>query len=454
MQELNSQEIAQAQHLFTKLQRQKGPDRENMRYYRGLQQVGNLGISVPPDVQPFAFPLNWCRTYADVLDERIDARMILRSGETDEDTELRQDWEVNELDTELHKFTKDMIILGRGCLSVASDPDGGRPRIHVEDPTNLAVMTNRLTRTTEAALRIVRDDTGRAEWMILYLPDETITMSREFGKWTAVDRKEHGLGRVPIIQQSPMATSASIVGETMLSDLKPLVNMAGRVMLNLQLAMETVATPQKVATGVSEADFKDENGNVVADPWERYLGAIWAISKKDAKVDQLPGATLDGFHDTIKMLAEQAATVTGLPVRMMGQNTANPAAEGAIRAEESRLVKKVERLNGVTGIALAWALEIAQRIRTREWGESGKIQVIWHDPATPTIAQRTDAVTKAAGNRPILSVRGALNELGFSQPRIDRELEWMEEENGAWSVDALQNRLDRIPPVPDDGEVI
>lgn len=48
---------------------------------------------------------------------------------------------------------------------------------------------------------------------------------------------------------------------------------------------------------------------------------------------QLPGADLAGFYKTITMLAEQAATVTGLPVRMMGQNTANPAAEGSIRAD-------------------------------------------------------------------------------------------------------------------------
>lgn len=414
--------------LFIKIQRQRKEDRKNERYYSGLQEIGNLGIAVPPDVQPFAFPLNWCRTYVDILEERQDVRMFLRAGEVDEDAELRLDWEANDLDSQSHLVHRDLLVYGRAFVSVAADPHGGRPRIRAESPKDMAALINPVTREMTAALRIYRDEVGIAEYMTLYLPDATILIEKRRGKWEAQDRIIHNLGRVPVVMMLNRQRTGEWVGETQLTDLKPLVDMAGRVMLQLQLAMETVATPQKVALGVSANDFVDEDGNPV-DPWETYLGAVWALSNKDAKVEQLAGAQLAGFHDTIKMLAEQASTVTGLPVRMMGQNTSNPAAEGAIRADESRLVKQVERLNSVAGAGWAWALGIAERIRTRKWEADGKISVQWQNPGTPTEAQRADALQKSTGGRPFLSVRGAMNEMGWTQARIDRELQWLDEEN-------------------------
>ena len=140
------------------------------------------------------------------------------------------------------------------------------------------------------------------------------------------------------------------------------------------------------------------------------------------------------------MLAEQAATVTGLPVRMMGQNTANPAAEGAIRADESRLVKQVERLNTLMGAGWAWALGVAERIRTGSWDADGQISTLWQNPGTPTESQRADALQKSTGGRPFMSVRGAMAEMGWPQQRIDRELEWLEQEN---SMGGIIEKLER-----------
>ena len=427
--------------LFRKIQSQGKADRINERYYRGLQEIGNLGISVPPDVQAFAFPLNWCRTYVDVLTERQDVRMILRSGETAEDSDLRRDWEANDLDVEQQLLNRDLAVYGRGFISVAADPAGGRPVIRVESPTDLAAEVHPVTRRMLGALRLYRGDDFKAEYATFYLPNRTLFFSSDGGRWQRTETVEHGLNRVPIVMALTRRSSGSWEGESMLTDLKPLVDMAGRVMLQLQLAMETTATPQKVALGVQRSEFVDEDGNQV-DPWEAYLGAVWALADRQADVKQLAGADLSGFHDTTRMLAEQASTVTGLPVRMMGQSSANPPAEGAIRADEARLVKQVERLNSVAGMAWSWALGIAERIRTHRWSADGQIQVQWHDPATPTVAQRADAIQKLSGGVPVLSVRGAMIELGFTQQRIDQELQWMQQEQSGYFT-PVDGKLER-----------
>lgn len=433
--QLTDDEDRLMRRLFTKIQRQKPEDRKNRLYYRGLQNIGNLGISVPPDVQPFAFPLNWCRTYVDVLEERMDVRLILRQGTGVEDQELRRDWEDNDLDTESQLAHKDLLVYGRAFISVAADPDGGRPRIRVESPLDMAAEVDNLTRVMTGALRLYRDDVGHAEHMTLYLPNYTILMDRRAGKWEAVQRIEHGLGRVPIVMMLNRRQTGRWTGETQMSDLLQIVDMAGRVMLQLQLAMETVATPQKIVSGMKKEDFVDANGKPIKDVWETYLGAVWALSTTDSKVTQLSGADLKNFHDTVRMLAEQASTVTGLPVRMMGQSSANPPAEGAIRADESRLVRQVERINTVAGSGWAWALGIAERIRTKSWDADGLIRLEWHNPGTPTVAQRADYIQKLTGGAPVLSQRGGMNEIGWSQPRIDQELAWM-----AGETDAEVNR--------------
>lgn len=407
-------------------QAQRGKDRYFENYYRGTQKITNLGIAIPPPYEKFIFPLNWCRTYVDVLTERQDVRMILRAGESAEDSELRKDFDYNNLATELVEFFRDLLIYNRAYLSVAADPEGGRPRIRVESPKSIAVKINPVDRTMQAGLRVVQDDTGKTAAHVLMLPNETILLSPVKGQMVEETRWRHDLGRVPLVMQVNRKNSDSWIGESQLTDLIPLVDAAARVLLNMQVAMEAISTPKTIVTGVKEESFEDENGKPV-NPWDAYLGGLWALPD-DAKVIQLPGGQLQGYIDAITMLAEQASTVTGLPVRLMGQNTANPAAEGAIRADESRLVKQVERLNARCGVAIAWALGIAERIRTGRWDADGQIQVAWMNPGTPTESQKADAMQKLAAGQRILSTRGALTEMGFTQARIDQELSWIKEE--------------------------
>ena len=441
--EISEEDRGLIQKLKNRIDSYMAADATNERYYRGAQNIGSLGLAVDERFRQFAFPLNWCRTYVDVLCERMDVRMLIRTGDISEDPELRRDWERNDLDTESLKFARDLLVLGRAALSVAADPDGDRPIIRVESPKSLAVEVDPVTRETVAALRTYKQSDGRDIAQVLYRPNYTIYTRRVKGEEVA-KRIDHGLGRVPIVMAFNRDTSDDwFHGETQLADLKPLVNMAGRVVMNLQVAIESTATPQKVATGVSKQDLQDENGKPVKDPWEVYLGAMLVLGNKDAKVYQLDGASLSGYLDSIKMLAEQASTVTGLPVRMMGQNSVNPAAEGAIRADESRLVKQVERINRTTGKAYAWALGVAERIRTRTWDSDGNIAVIFHDPGTPTEAQKADAMQKYTGGKPMLSVRGALNEMGFSQARIDREIQWLQDEENGLDTQVM-GKLGRI----------
>ncbi|MDU0478381.1 phage portal protein [Staphylococcus chromogenes] len=436
---------------------QRGKDEANEKWMDGLQQIAQLGVSIPPEMEPFAFPMNWCRIWVETLEQRMDVRMLIRSGATLEDEELRLDWDANNLDSESHLTHRDFLAFGR-CVASVSWPSRElgqtRPVIRIESPKAIAVQVDPLTRMPKAALRVYTDETGLQKYLTLYLPNETIHLTEQTGRWQEARRDVHNLGRVPIIVRYLDQPTGEWRGRSAIEDIKPWVAMAARVVLNLQVAMETISTPQKIAYGLAASDFVDPDTNEPLDEWETYLVAIWAISKskKDgAEIDQLPAGQLDGFIKTMELITKQVAAATGLPLRMLGHSTVNPASEGGIKADEARLVKKVERLNSDVGVFWSWALGIAERIRTGQWGEGSPIKIEWRNPATPTQAEMADSISKRTGGTPTLSVRGALNEMGYSDARIQQELQWLDEEASGYFT-PLDQKLERSAGIPEQTE--
>src|SRR5699024_9259401 len=101
--------------------------------------------------------------------------------------------------------------------------------------------------------------------------------------------------------------------------------------------------------------------------------------------------------------------------------------EGAIGASEARLIRSVEAQNTQQGVTLGWVGALALRFATGEWVKGNRIKVEWFDPATPTVAQRMDAISKAKAQG-ILSREGAWDELGWSEARKNREREYFRRE--------------------------
>lgn len=155
------------------------------------------------------------------------------------------------------------------------------------------------------------------------------------------------------------------------------------------------------------------------------MGAIWANGNKDAKVGQFDGASLDNFWGTVNHLANDASSVTGLPTRYFGQTSVNPAAEGAIRADETRLIMNVEGKAASWGDGWAWVQGIAERFRSGDWPAANQIKTEWFDAGTPTFSQKADALSKLYANgNGVISREGVWDELQWSEARKAREREY------------------------------
>ena len=425
----------------------KQDDANADRYYRGKQHVDMLGYSVPPEIRGFEFPLNWPRIAVDAIEQRLDVKSLMLPGSATEDVSLREGWDANNLDSESSLCHKDALIYGRSFVTVgANDEAGGLPLIMVESPRNLTVRIDTRRRRIESALRVYYAGDGRTQLGTLYTADQTIALERNvYGQWREANRTRNPIGRVPIVMFLNRRRAGEWIGESEMTDLFGPTDMAARALALLQVGIEGLALPRRWATGVGKEDFVGLDGKQKG-TWEAYSDAIWATKNPNAKIGQLQGANLDNFNGVIEMLSQQLSAVTGLPIRYFGQNPANPAAEGAIRADESRMVKNCERKQRDYGDCWAWVMGLYHRFRTGEWIDGSRMKVEWHDAGTPTEAQKADAIQKLNGGTAVLSREGSWDELGWNEARKDRERGYFERESEDPVLARLTRELNRNDP--------
>ena len=430
-----------SRRLFTSY----GDDQRFDRYYEGSQRLTHIGLAVPPELRKFETVLNWCRTVVDSVSDRMRMKAFYLPGEDRASEALRESWDYNNLDSESIAHHQEMLILGRGFVSVgANEEDPEFPLIQVENPRELAVDIDHRHRRLRAAVRVMpseNDAPGTPSNAVLYLPDSTMRLKRDQGRWVVEDRDDHGLGRVPLVMFLNRRRVGQWTGVSEMVDAIPLVDAAARSLTNLQLAGETHSVPQKYVLGMSKGDFVDAEGKPIP-AWEAYFNAIWANQNKDAKVGQFAASDLSNFHNTVDHYASKLAGLYGLPARYVGITSVNPAAEGAIRAEEARLILNVEKKAALAGDGWGWVMGLVERFRTGEWVSGSRIKTDWFDAGTPTYAQRADALTKMYNSgQGILSREGVWEELGWSEARMERERARFEAEARAGLV-ALEKVVD------------
>ncbi len=425
--------------LLTSLQRglvkRSRTDLLNERYREGEARIEHLGMAIPPELRRFMVYINWCDTLVSSYVDRQQVRAITLPGEDESDPDLRAMFDASNMDTQLRMFSDDSWTYGRSFFSVGTNEDNsGLPIIRAEAPTEMSAKVDIRRQKMTAAARFYKNE-DKVSAAVLYLQNVTVWVHRKNGHWVEDDRDEHNLSAVPVIMHLHRRRSGKWLGKPGISIVIPLVDSVTRTMTNMQFAQEAAGLPRTWMTGVAAGDFVDQNGKPIP-KFEAYWNAIHTLTKEGAKVGQLTAADLKNFETAVNVNGKLASSLTKLPPDYFGITTQNPSTEGAIRGAEARLIRGVESFNTQIGDPLGWTMALAMRFRTGEWVEGNRVRVDWFDPATPTIAQRMDAVVKAK-SAGILSREGSWDELGWSEARKARERAYFEAE----SDEALLNGI-------------
>lgn len=373
-------------------------------YYEGSHRLEQLGLSIPPELEAFSVVLNWPRVTVDAVERRLDVQGF-RAGDGKPDPYLWDVWQYNNMDERASFAHTDALALARSYVCIGTNErDRQYPLITVESPFEMIALRDPRTHRVTAALRSYdpKDGLGEDQRVTLYMPNYTRWLIRDGSDWAdEFEPDVHNLGSVPVVPlvNRNRATrryraDSVLEGVSEMADIIPVADSASRAITGAQLLQETMIAPARGVLGATKGDFIDQNGNQLS-AWDTYFGAVWALANKDAKTFQFDAADMKNIETIINVYARQASSVGGLPVEYYGLNTENPPSADGQRAGETRLIKNAERKQTSYGHSWESVMRFVNRFRTGAWDlENTKLETIWRDAGTPTVAQVTDAVVK------------------------------------------------------------
>lgn len=398
-------------------------DEQLDRYYNGTQRLRQMGIAVPAKLRDFETMVNWPRLVVDALNTRLQVKSFLTPDGQKADSIL-EGWKYNNLDSESRIAHLEALIFGRSFVVVGANADDpAHPLVTVESPREITVDIDPRTRRITRALRLYGSPelTAMPWFATLYEESRTTWFERtESGRWVETGRDDHRLGRVPIVMLVNRRRAGDFRGVSEMADTIDLTNAGARALTNLQVGQETHAIPARNVAGASKGDFVGADGKPLP-IWESYFTAIMATANKDAKFGQFAASDLKNFTETIRFYEERVARVSRMPLFQIGPSTGNPPSGDGIRAAEAGHVQLAEEKCLQFGDSWGWVMGLYERFRTGKWVNGNAVETVWHDPATPTVSARADAIVKLNGGKAVLSVEGSWDEMGWSEPRKETE---------------------------------
>ena len=232
------------------------------------------------------------------------------------------------------------------------------------------------------------------------------------------------LGVVPIV---PIRNSDRLLGPAAseIDDLVPLVDALNKLLVDLMVGSEYAGRPRRWATGLelAEEDVLDAAGNPTGQTTPvspvQEGDRMMVSESADTKFGQLAAADLAGYEAAVRVLSAQISAVSGLPPHYLGVHGDQPASADALRASEASLTARAEARQAVFG--RAWEQVARLMVAVRDGVDPATInpRVQWADPATRSVAQEADAVTKLFGAG-LLPASYALRRLGYNDTEIEQ----------------------------------
>jgi hypothetical protein len=454
---LSLSELTVIEKLYKKIQYHAPTNLERERYFTGRNRLKDMKISIPPQLTSVEAVVGWPGTAVQVLEERLDLE-----GFIGPDTLGIEDiFRANDLDSESSLAHTDALIFGVGFAIVGKGLEGeADPLITVESPKRMTALYDLRLRRVTAALAISLEDENEIYSTVygsLYLPDRTISVVMNDGRWTELDRDEHNLGRTPVVRLVNQPRSSDTDGRSEITRaVRYYTDGAMRTLLGAEVAREFYSAPQRYALGANEDTFQDSDGNPL-NPWSVIQGRMLALPYNEEsgvmpQVGQFQANSTQPYFEQIKALAQMLAAETAIPPSYLGFQTDNPASADAIRQMEARLVKRAERRQRQFGRAWSEVARLSLLVRDGEIpAEAAEIRPVWRDASTPTRAAAADEAVKLISAGVFLpDSEITYNRIGLS----DSDKQVLQQEKTAVRATDLLTNLLQAPAQQQTEEVI
>lgn len=403
------------------------------RYYTSEAPLSFLAPEVQAATQGRLRPLSipWPRIVVGALEERLDVQGF-RIGET-VDAALWSIWQDNNLDEQSQLAHEEALVHGRSYVMTWVD-DLGQPRITVESAKQCYVQHAPGSRRRLAGMKRWTED-GYAH-VTLFTPRHVMRF-RSIGRIAGDDiaatgvnfelrrKVDNPLGVVPLVPLVNRGRLLNPDGTSELADLLPVFDAISKLATDLMVTSEFHASPRRYATGVQLPEVLDPltgepTGEVDESAFSPIAGRTWLAENPDVRFGEFSGSDLSGFTNAIESLTSHLAALSGLPASYFGLTSVNPASADAIRSSEATLVQKARRRMRAYGGAWEESLRLAVAIRDGRFDPRlNRLETIWKDPESRTVAQSADAALKLVQGG-LVPIEQALEDLGYSPSQIER----------------------------------
>lgn len=405
---VSEDELAQLEHMLERLTHYISKNRVAEAYYEGRNKLKSLNITIPPHLRDLETVVGWAGTAVDVLDERLEWQGWASTDGND--LGLSEIYNGNQLAIEASYGHLDALIYGTSFITVGAGYEGEpSPLINVESAKNMTGIWDSRLRRLSAALAVNAWGNEGAKEVTLYTPYANITLIKNKGGWTVLDRDDHNLGRVMVAQMMNRPRASRLAGRSEITRaIRSYVDAGMRTMLGMEINREFYSVPQRYIMGADLSMFLDEDGNPT-DSWATVAGRMTALpdpireGEEDPDpqgrptIGQFPAASPAPYLDQVRGLSQMVAAECAIPASYFGFVTANPSSADAIRQEEARLIKRAERRQLMFGQAWMEVGKLSLLVRdgkNADLSALNNVSTKWRDAATPTRSAAADEAVK------------------------------------------------------------
>lgn len=412
--------------------------REN--YYRGDQDLPYA----PPGVNAEYLSLremsvaNWLALAMDAPVQRLRVDGFRTGREAEADMSVWQDvWQSNRLDARQRVVYTQMVVHGRGLMSVwPNRVNKARPiirpestkRVHVEmdpeDPFTVKWAVKTFTIAAPPPSALILPDYLRAQGTDVAIAYDATHWARfekqsvgsdalfGVGDWALVDGGPHSLGEPPFVTFDNRQ-DADGCPQSGIEPLMPAQDAINTIRFLTLLAMQFSGYRQRVFTGYDPV-VKDKQGNVLYQkeddgatlklgpngqplpvlnsPGRIGVDRALVFPGAGTKVFDMPESNLDNYITVLGEFLTQLFAIGQVPPQYLLSRMANLSGD-ALTGAESTLASLVTDLQRWVGESLEQVMRLAGRARGDSQDDIAS-EVIWADAEARSFAQVIDAITK------------------------------------------------------------
>lgn len=380
--------------------------------YEGNVRLSSLGVSLPPNVRVLERVASFPKLAVDVLAEALTPEGYTLDGNEEIPAKLRRWWQANNMDTVVHLAILDALVKRR-AFWIVGNGRAGVPRITAHGPEGMGVAYDHMGDVAEVVRRY---KIGQDEFAAHYLPGRTVYHRRTQGQWRVEKSQEHGASRPAVVPMVNRVRLADEHGRSEIEELAGVSDAASRTLTNLQVAQELLSMPVRYLFGEGLDALVSGDGKSMMD---LYMGRM-IVGPEGASAGHIPGASLQEFHNTYKLYAQEVSAQTGIPPSMLGISTDNPSSADAMRVAKERLISKAEVKQHMFGDALEDLAKLALEFEGVAVEGLDTLKLHWRDPALPSASAKAANMLQAH-SQGVVSPETARDGLGLSPAQKARE---------------------------------